>query len=399
MEERQRILDLIARYQADSCTDAERQLVDRVLFSLDENVPLSAEALHQQEAIWIALQNAIRQEQPVPVIRRFRRWIPYAAAVILTLAFGYFLWNSSHHQKAERFAFEDVAPGGNLATLTLEDGRTIELSNTQSGIVIGNGITYLDGTRLITDEALVTDDEKVYFQTVKTPKGGTYQITLPDGSVVWLNAASTLRYPSRFNHEERLVELEGEAYFDIKPQKKDQWKDVDAISENLGGNKPFKVLTAGQAVEVLGTQFNISAYAGEPETKTTLVEGSVRLSLTQETLDGISSVPAVAVYLKPGQQATTLGSAIEVNEVDIESYTAWHDGYFKFHQQPITEIMRQLVRWYDVDVRYEGPIGSSLYSGRISRTENISAVLRTMELTDEVHFEIDGNERRIIVKH
>src|SRR5690606_13352531 len=185
---------------------------------------------------------------------------------------------------------EDILPGGNRATLTLADGRTINLSEAQTGIVVGDGITYLDGTGVLDNSASSVST----IMSLSTPKGGTYQITLPDGSKVWLNANSTLKYPSRFGGKERVVELEGEAYFDVSQQSTANSRQASFV--------PFLVKTNNQTVEVLGTEFNISAYADDPVTKTTLVEGSVKVS---------AHAVNASTLLKPGEQGLLLHDRIE----------------------------------------------------------------------------------------
>ncbi|WP_353196530.1 FecR domain-containing protein [Parapedobacter defluvii] len=266
-------------------------------------------------------------------------------------------------------------PGGNRATLTLADGRTITLDEGRTGIVIaGDAITYNDG------DALAEVDEKVKLTWLElgTPKGGTYQVTLPDGTRVWLNAASTLRYPSRFSDTERLVELTGEAYFSVTRDSK----------------RSFKVVSAGQKVEVLGTEFNVSAYSDDPETKTTLVEGKVRLYLAnernQETLEKDDYVELV-----PGEQGVTRGENLSKTHVDTALYTAWKSGYFYFKRTPVEEILRQVARWYDVEIKYEGNIPSETLSGDINRDVSLLGLLAILKQST-INVSLDG---RILTVH
>ncbi len=388
---------LIERYLDGTASREERLLLETSInrhLGREVDLPPAAEldkALPRNRAAVLA---AIGATRPKPV----RRLVAYASAaaaiLIMAVATAWLLWGGQWPVVGGRqFAAADIAPGRNSATLTLADGRTIDLSTEQEGIIIQDGITYLDGSLVMENEALKMKnegpgDENGILNSITTPKGGTYRITLPDGSKVWLNAASTLKYPSRFDSDERVVFLEGEAFFEIRPQVRNV-ETHDYAS--------FKVQTAGQVVNVIGTEFNVSAYADDAETKTTLVTGKVRVV---GPVEAHSHAPnKSSVILSPGEQSTTRGSAITVQEVDTESYTAWRDGYFKFQRVPITDIMQQLARWYDVDVRYDGPVKDMRYSGRIARTVNISAVLRLMELTDAVHFEIDANERRVTVKH
>src|SRR5690606_18203557 len=190
---------------------------------------------------------------------------------------------------------------------------------------------------------------------LSTPKGGTYQIVLPDGTKVWLNAASTLKYPSRFDGGERVIELSGEAYFAVA-------KDV---------KKPFKVVSNGQEIQVLGTEFNISAYVDEAEMKTTLVAGAVQIFNRQSS---------IVNRLEPGEQSIIRGAFTDIQKVETERYTAWKNGYFYFKQTPFAEIMRQLARWYDIDVIYKGSIPKETFSGVMDRNLTLNDVLKLLNV-------------------
>src|SRR5690606_27967693 len=197
------------------------------------------------------------------------------------------------------------------ATLTLADGRTIDLSEAQTGIVVGEDVMYNDGSEVMEhrqDNLSGTQKGslKTNYFVLSTPKGGTYQVTLPDGSKVWLNAGSTLKYPSRFSDGERIVEMTGEAYFSVIRDEE----------------RPFRVTSNGQQVEVLGTEFNVTAYPDDRETKTTLVEGSVRVALTTGRSPVTSRSP---ITLKPGEQSIVRGANIEKQQVDTDEFTAWKD--------------------------------------------------------------------------
>ena len=295
----------------------------------------------------------------------------------------------------------DLLPGSNRATLTLTDGRTIDLNEAQTGIVVSDGITYLDGSSVLgkqvnertSEQADPPTHSQVY--TLTTPKGGTYQITLPDGTDVWLNAASTLTYPSHFTGDERVVELEGEAYFDVS----ERWSVADDRSSGTSNDRerslkvPFLVKTNFQTVEVLGTQFNVSAYPDEPETKTTLIKGSVRLSANRTE---------ASIILTPGEQGSLEAGKLSKQPVNVSAAMAWKNGDFMFDNEPLESIMKKLARWYDAEVVYEGtPKGLRLY-GIVSRSKNISTVLDVMEMTEKVKFKVESpatghNERRIVV--
>ena len=264
----------------------------------------------------------------------------------------------------------DVEPGGNKATLTLADGSVILLDDAKNGTLTQQGnakVIKLDG-KLLYDVASDNTNQVVY-NTISTPKGGQYQLELPDGSLVWLNATSSVRFPTAFIDKERRVEITGEAYFEV--------------SKDPG--KPFIVSVNDAEVQVLGTYFNINAYNDEEEVKTTLLEGSVKFV----------NVNSSAI-LKPGQQSqlTKNGEVKVANNVDVEEVVAWKNGRFNFDNAGIESVMRQLSRWYDVEVDYNGKT-DDLFIAEMRRDIKLSDALKALELTGKVKFEIDG--KKIIV--
>lgn len=304
------------------------------------------------------------------------RWLPHVAAAIVLLAIGWWGIGNQIFRDGERSLHSnvtDIAPGTNRATLTLADGRTIDLSEVQAGIVIGDEIRYSDGSEVLASEiseSVSPEDSRHSERTTNdlqltTPKGGTYQITLPDGSRVWLNAASTLSYPSRFSDDERVVFLEGEAFFEISKQ----------VSKRTSEQLRFKVITDGQIVEVLGTGFNISAYADEAETKTTLAEGSVKVSNLQSNDSKL---------LMPGQQTAIRGSHMEIRQVDVNQHTAWKSGRFHFNRTPFSDMISQLARWYDVEVVYRRGVPNETFSGKMGRELSLKEMLGLMDISDAV---------------
>lgn len=328
------------------------------------------------------LQAEVAKHERRLKVRRLRRWLPYAAAVMIALAVGIWFLDTSdqrsgiRHQSLDGRLTADVAPGGNRATLTLADGQTIDLSDEQAGIVVGDGVTYLDGSSVLSKEVNTGANEVPH--TLTTPKGGTYQVKLPDGSRVWLNAASTLKYPGRFNNKERVVYLTGEAYFDVEP----------AVNGNRG-RLPFRVITDSQTVEVLGTEFNITAYPDDRETKTTLVTGSVQ----------VAAIPAgapLSTLLIPGQQASTRGSTLEVNDVDVFDYTAWRDGIIVLNSARLSDVIRQIERWYDVTIEFLDVQTSKTAYVMINRNENLSSVLKALEETYHVKLKLEGRRVSVI---
>lgn len=323
-------------------------------------------------------------ERPVKQIFKTVYQVGIAASILIMLSVGlYFYTNRTIVQpiaavKSLPFSKEQViAPGGNKAILTLSDGSRIILQDAKNGVVANqSGVSIQktsDGELLYSFakdkiQAAGKLSEKIVYNKIETPTGGKYQINLPDGSKVWLNSSSTLRYPALFSGNTREVELSGEAYFDVAKDK----------------TKPFKVITKDQIVEVLGTQFNINSYPDEGTFKTTLIEGSVKIIYKDEV-----------VLLSPGQQFQPNSRSAKVQEADTEEVLAWKNGYFLFKNEDIQSIMRKLSRWYNVEVSYSGEIPHVGFGGNISRSKDISEVLKVLQLTNAVHFKVE--ERRITV--
>ncbi|AOM79334.1 FecR family protein [Pedobacter steynii] len=264
----------------------------------------------------------------------------------------------------------DLTPGGNKAILTLANGKTINLSDSKSGIVIkATGLTYNDGTAI--NYIQVKNSE---ISVIATPRGGQYSIELPDGTTVTLNASSTLKFPSTFQGlVNRTVELAGEGYFQVAHDKQ----------------HPFLVKSAGQTIEVLGTHFNINSYTDEPTITTTLLEGRVKVS----SLHGAREVETI---LKPGEQSRlNHDGKLLIATVNPEEAIAWKNGYFLLDDDNFQSVMNKISRWYDVEVVYESMPRSLRLEGRISRARKLSAVLNALQETGKVHFKIEG--RRVTV--
>jgi hypothetical protein len=310
---------------------------------------------------------------------RSKWWM--AAAAITILAAGAFFFTARqkndtgiNYVKNAVKKTNNIGPGSNKALLTLANGEKIALNDAANGTVIKQGDTKVqkkEGGILQYESSKDTSvDEVIGYNTVSTPKGGQYQIVLSDGTKVWLNSASSLKYPTTFVGNERRVELTGEGYFEVAKNKK----------------MPFKVTSNGQQVEVLGTHFNIMAYGDEGETRTTLLEGSVKVSQ-----GGFNRI------LTPGEQAVNQndGNDFTVSHADIISVMAWKNGVFSLQNSGIHQIMRQIGRWYDVDVVYEGTLKDKIYGGSVSKSQNLTEILRNLELTGTIHFKVEG--RRITV--
>jgi len=332
------------------------------------------------------LDAAIAQHEIVMKRSGFRQLIrsalPYAAAVLLIVLSSIWYFEQDQQNEMRELAADDILTGGNKATLTLADGRKINLSTEKSGIiVVDDDITYNDGSSLSVVSNTAGDRRAISQLELSTPKGGTYQMTLPDGSKVWLNAASTIRYPNSFAGKERVVEISGEVYFDVREDSK----------------RPFKVLSQGQEIMVLGTQFNISAYPDEKEIKTTLVDGKIRLSLASK----FGEVPLPldeAIILLPGEQATLSSGHITKQKVDVSQYTAWKDGFFYFNRLATPAAIAQLARWYNLDVVYEGRLPEANVFAYIDRNKPLSAILTALEKS-RLKFRIvqSGERKQLIV--
>lgn len=311
---------------------------------------------------------------------RLFTWGRVAAALILVFATASSIYLIKNRQ-TEKTALAvnqpkyDVPPGHSGAVLTLSNGQKIILDSA------GNGEFLKDGTvNIIKKENAIVykgKTEEIVYNTISTPTGHQWQLELIDGTKVWLNAASSIRYPLNFMGNERKVEVTGEAYFEVVHNDQQPFR-VQVITSS--GN--------GGVIEDLGTAFNVNAYSDEPVVKTTLVEGE--LKVTTEDQEG--------VILKPGQQAvvSSQNSPVKVNNsIDVEAVTAWKDGLFKFNEDGVAVIMRQIGRWYNVDIVYEGAIPKMQIHGTAPRNTNLSSIIKVLSLSG-VHVRLDGNT--IIVK-
>lgn len=325
------------------------------------------------------------------LIRRMR----VAAVLLLVAAGAYLLWSTVRQSQppdvapnsAESRLENDIAPGGNKAVLTLANGEKITLDSAADGQLARQGnssIIKLATGHLTYKNTSATDKfpepyiaTPMAFNTLSTPRGGQYQLTLPDGSRVWLNAASSIRYPTAFSGKERKVEISGEVYFEVSKN-----ADMPFRVTILGGTTDQ---TSPLEIQVLGTSFNVMAYEDDSTVSTTLLEGGVKI------IKG-----ATARMITPGQQLITnaRGGMHLAANVDMKKVIAWKNGKFIFYNDYITDIMKQLTRWYDIDVRFTGEVHDH-YSGGISRQVNISQVLKMLEAAGGVSFSVRGKEVRI----
>ncbi|HEY9260047.1 FecR family protein [Chitinophaga sp.] len=295
-----------------------------------------------------------------------------AAVLLILLGTGFSWWYRATPRVAviARNTVQPIIPGGNKAVLTLADGSTIVLDSARDGALGHQGSTRiikLDSGRLAYTASNNDVNAAPQYNTISTPRGGQYQVVLPDGSQVWLNAASSLRFPVAFTGKDRSVTLTGEAYFEVAQQ----------------ADKPFIVRARGMQVNVLGTHFNVMAYSDERRVKTTLVEGAVSVSQGNATS-----------LMKPGQQASIddNGNSFTISRPDLEDVMAWKEGEFRFRKTDISMIMRQIARWYDVDIAYKGDLSGIQLYGSMTRKENVAQLLELLEQTGMVHFSTSGNK-------
>ena len=312
----------------------------------------------------------------------YPRFAAAAAAVVLLLGVGT-LWVVSRkpHPGAPRTLAQatsaPVHPASDKAILQLGNGGTIILDSAHTGVLASQG-----GIRVIkTDSGQLryqgSSTGAVVYNQISTPRGGQYQLVLPDGSKIWLNAASSIRFPTAFTGGQRIVSITGEAYFEIAPDK----------------TKPFSVRAGGVTVDVLGTHFDVMAYADEAATKTTLLEGSVRVKKGAE--ERLLS-PGQQALAETGLNAGASASVLSVENVDTAQAVAWKNGLFEFDHLDLGTIMRQISRWYDVDVDYEADYSGSKFSGGINRSLNLSVVLRMLD-KDGIHSRLENG--KVILIH
>lgn len=371
--------ELLKKYSEGKCTEAEIAILE-TWYLIDDHEPLSLsiEELDAAKAeIWQALPVHEKLKQP-----KTKYWIgmpinfnSIAAAAIATICLSFSLYfYLNEHKTVQKTAKTEavILPGTQKAVLTLADGSSIALNNASNGTLANQSGTNVvktnDGQLIYQDNNVNTAPKDIHFNSLSVPRGGYYILTLVDGTKVWLNSESTLKYPTAFASNERVVELTGEGYFEVAHR----------------SNQPFKVITNKQTVEVLGTHFNINAYPNENSIATTLVQGSVKVSIGENSK-----------IIVPGQQANVVNNNITVKKVNIDNVTAWVDNTFIFEDEELGSIMRKVERWYDIDVVCPQNLAKMRFNGIISRDKNIKQVLRIMDLTESVHFKFEG--RRVTV--
>ena len=374
-----RILYLLSGHISHSLSETENtELIDWAKRSADNQQVLDdlsdagyrATVMKNQQSFNV--DAALLRVKAKPVKRlHLARYISIAASFLLFCGIGYYLYQQQAPGIVANKA--QIMPGGNKAILTLANGETIELDTAKNGQLARQGNASISKTAAghIVYQSGSTTPGQIVYNAIATPRGGLYNLTLSDGSLVWLNAASSIRYPVMFTGNERVVEITGEVYFEVAQQKA----------------KPFRIISRGQTVEVLGTRFNINSYSDEANVLTTLIEGSVKVQA--RSFESIK-------YLKAGQQSVLTDQQLSVSNADTEKAIAWKDGYFYFNNDNIQSVMRKLSRWYDFDVVFAENIPVEEYTGSISRDKSIDQVLTMLEYANSVHFRIEGKKITVL---
>jgi transmembrane sensor len=373
-EEREEFLSIVAENQD---SDSMGSLLD----STWDN--LSTKKLNFPQADHV-LDNILSQH-PKATAKKISiyQYITAIAAMVAIITTGVYFYQKEKNKHIPQADTANIKAGTSKATLTLADGTIINLDNATNGELAeqtGIKITKTADGQLIYN---IVDDQKnaaqteTAYNTITTPRGGQYQVNLPDGSKIWLNSASSLKYPLLFGKDQRKVELTGEAYFEV----------TSLIKDGHHTKMPFIVKTDKQEVEVLGTHFNINSYIDENLTRSTLLEGSVRV--TTLSTEHTSSI------LKPGQQSILSNNTLKVQAVDTEEAVAWKNGYFQFNESDLGSIMRQISRWYNIDVVFEGRSPNDLFHFKAPKDQNLTEILKIFELNG-INLKIEG--RTLIVK-
>ncbi|WP_158656123.1 FecR family protein [Sphingobacterium sp. HMA12] len=403
--------ELLKRYLQGKCTRAEKKIVGDFLADPDHTAVLHRLMEAETTSLWDRpeevepidaakisewqlrlkerigpLQPLVQAEETQPplkskIVAIGRKTIRYVAALLLFAALAGLIWSLMQRNDFKENQTADlkkeIAPGSDRAILKLADGSTISLSDAAKGSIADQGGVKVQKTAEgeIVYAAVDKRASTQSYNSIHTPNGGQYRVTLPDGSRAWLNAASSLTYPVEFEKKERRVKMTGEVYFEIAK-----------ITNENKERVPFFVETDKQVIQVLGTTFNVNAYANEPYDCTTLLEGSVRL---------VAAHSGKSELLKPGQQAL-VGNNMLLSEADIQQNLAWINGYFIFRREELGGILRKIARWYDVTVECPPELSTMKFTGKVSRSQSLSAVTEMIASINKVKLEI--KERRIIVK-
>jgi transmembrane sensor len=369
---------LLRRYLAGDCTAEEKELLEAWWTEIQEEFPWEVPTRQTNEIhdrmlskIRISLAGEGESGEIAPVRQLWRRYAVVAAAVLIIAGGGWFFWSLQHdsgHLPGRTMAATDAQPGGNHAILTLSNGRHIVLDSAANGTLAMQGndrVVKQDGSLNYQRENQEAE-KAVLFNTLSTPRGGQYHLILPDGTKVWLDAASSITYPTAFTGKTRQVSISGQAYFEVVHN--------PAI--------PFEVSVRGQTVRDIGTSFNINAYTDEPALVVTLASGSA----------SVGGPENIVMLSQAGQQVECRdGKVTPAHDADLESVLAWKNGRFYLTSADVADVMRQLSRWYDIDIQYENGIPSGHITGEVPRDTKLSTVLKVLQ-TSGVHCSVEGKK-------
>jgi len=374
------MIELAKKWQENTISPDEREEFNRWYNSspktLEEDKDADEYELEQR------MLGSILKEITPNVVKRpsYRRTALFATAAVITILICFGLLSKIYLtpkvaapvQSAIQY---DALPGSNRATLTLDNGEKIDLAHARNGELktdILTKVSKISGNRLVYSQLSrpgSTDHSQAIYHTLSTPRSGMFQVTLSDGTHLWLNSGSVIRFPKVFENKERVVYLTGEAYFEVTKNR----------------HKPFLVVTPKQTVEVLGTHFNVSAYEDETVTKTTLLEGKVKVASVNS--NGFS-------VIRPNEQALSQANGIQVIKANASDAVGWKNGYFIFNHTDLRSLLRQFSRWYDVDIVYKGEVPNDFFQGQIRRDIKLNQALKILAFGD-IHFKLEN--RKLIV--
>ncbi|WPU98427.1 FecR domain-containing protein [Mucilaginibacter sp. cycad4] len=376
---------LLTKYKNDLCTPEElAELLD--YFTSDDVESELKLALHRHLSLYGGAAD-VTEEETETVLDNIRTeiaaqrekkspaWYWWASAAVVLIFGATVLFRTPEKPqgvaRVVRPAKSHITPGSNKAILTLSNGQTVQLTGAPNGKIAQQGgvsVQKLQNGKIIYSADSSSQQQLNAWNQIETPRGGTYDIVLSDGTHIWLNAGSTLSYPVAFTKSERTVKLTGEGYFEV-----------------AHNGKPFKVLSNGQTVQVLGTHFNVEAYSDERSIKTTLLEGSVRVNYN-----------GAQALIVPGQMAVNdLSGQLKVRKADTEKIIAWKNGLFIFDDESVAEVMRKAARWYDIEVDYQGITTRKKLWGTVSRYKTINELMDNIAIAGKLTYKIDG--RRVIL--
>lgn len=387
--------ELLKKYREGTLTSEEQALLESWYLAFAKSrkpAPLTEDELNSAlDEIRQALPAGNSATGPGTGIKKRGRWLGIAATILIicTLSMYFYQASKTGDDQPAMASADDFLPGDNRAILTLGDGEKITLADAKIGTLAKEGQTAITKTKegeIVYDSQPFsgkdnTLEKAISYNILSTPMAGQYQVQLPDGTHVWLNAQSSIRFPSVFAEDERIVEVRGEVYFEV------------ARVSDGAKRIPFKVISGDQTIEVLGTRFNVISYDDEEMIETTLLEGSIKIKIGKDKGRGILLKPGQQIQVNQGTKNGMPAAEVPytIRGVDTQSIVSWKDGYFRFDNTGLTDLMRQISRWYDIEVVYEAPVNDYEFVGKLERSAKLSKVLKILELGG-VHFRIEENK-------